>query len=310
MRKYLLSFIIALALHLGIIGLFALNISTHESVAIKPEKSPEIIEASILDETVVEAKALQLRQQKENKNRLQQQQKDKFATQLKQEKKRLQLAKNKRLLAEKQAKKQAEQRKRIAQEEWAKLQGIQKQVALEQKKRQEQKQQRLAEEKRQSLEKKHKVEAEKKRKIEAAKKELARQEAEKQHKIAAEKQQRENEEKLRVAADRQVEEDRVRAENAKIAKQASMDAKALIKRKVTQNWNQPSTVSAKLSCKLKVSLIASGDVMSVSVLKSSGDPLFDASVERAVYKASPLPVPEDPDVFKQFRSFTFVFAPN
>jgi len=65
-----------------------------------------------------------------------------------------------------------------------------------------------------------------------------------------------------------------------------------------------------LSCKVKVNLIPSGDVMSVSVVKSSGNALFDNSVERAVRKASPLPVPKDPSVFKQFRSFTFVFAPN
>ena len=79
---------------------------------------------------------------------------------------------------------------------------------------------------------------------------------------------------------------------------------------MTQNWNQPNVASGKLSCIVKVSLIPSGDVMSVSVVKSSGDSLFDDSVERAVHKASPLPVPKDRNLFKQFRNFTFVFAPN
>ena len=314
MRKYFLSFIVALALHLGIIGLFAINISTDKLVVNKPKKVPEIIEATILDETVVEAKAKELHQQEVNTKRAQQQQKDDVARQLKLEKKRLQEAKNRRLQEEKQARKQAENRKKLAVEEQKKLLAIQQKVALEKKKQQKQEKQRLAEQKKQALEKKRKAEvervAEEKRKVEVAKKEAARVEAEKQEKIAAEKKQRENEEKLKIATAKQAEENRIRSENAKIAKQAAVSAVALIKRKVTQNWNQPSAVPDKLSCKIKVSLIPSGDVMSVSVVKSSGDPLFDDSVERAVYKASPLPVPKDPNVFKQFRNFTFVFAPN
>jgi hypothetical protein len=49
--------------------------------------------------------------------------------------------------------------------------------------------------------------------------------------------------------------------------------------------------------------------MSVVIVESSGNSLFDDSAERAVRKASPLPVPKDPGVFKQFRSFSLEFAP-
>ena len=65
-----------------------------------------------------------------------------------------------------------------------------------------------------------------------------------------------------------------------------------------------------MKCKIKIGLIPSGDVMSAAVVESSGNSLFDDSAVRAVYKASPLPVPKDPNVFKQFRNFTFVFAPK
>ena len=310
MHKYLLSFILALALHMAIMGLFVINNISDEAVAVAPKKLPEIISASILDEAMVEAKAKELRQQQADKKRTRQQQKDKLAQQLKQEKQRLQDAKNKRLLEEKLAKKQSRQRQEAAKKEQQKLQLIKQKVALEKKKQQQQKLKRIAVEKQRALEKKQKVAAEEKRKREIAKKELARKEAEQQQKIAAEKKQRENEKRLKIAAAKQAEANRVRAENIKIANKAAADAKALIKRKVTQNWNPPSTVANKLSCKIKVTLIPSGDVMSVTVLKSSGDPLFDASVERAVHKASPLPVPKDPQVFKQFRHFSFVFAPD
>ncbi len=310
MHKYVLSFILALALHMAIMALFVINNLGDDPVKVEAKKTAEIISASILDETLVEAKAEELRQQQADKRRVRQQQKDGLARELKQEKKRLELAKNKRLEEERQAKKQSRLRKEAAQQEQKKLQLIQQKVALEKKKQQQQKQKRLAEEKQRALEKKQKAEVEEKRKKEAAKKELARKEAEKQKKIAAEKQQREQQEKLKAAAAKQAEANRIRAENAKIANKAAADAKALIKRKVTQNWNQPSTVANKLSCKIKVTLIPTGDVMSVTVLKSSGNPLFDASVERAVHKASPLPVPKDPQVFKQFRHFSFVFAPG
>ncbi|SMG67316.1 protein containing TonB, C-terminal domains [methanotrophic bacterial endosymbiont of Bathymodiolus sp.] len=50
--------------------------------------------------------------------------------------------------------------------------------------------------------------------------------------------------------------------------------------------------------------------MSVVIIESSGNSLFDDSAERAVRKASPLPVPKDPGVFKQFRSFSLEFAPD
>jgi len=191
------------------------------------------------------------------------------------------------------------QQKKKAQQVAAKLKAIQQKTALAKKKQ-------LEIEKKQALEKKQKQEAERlavaKRKAEAVKKEAERQAAEKQAKIMAEKK--------RVAAQKKAVADKLRAEKARIARKATANAKALIHRKVTQNWNQPNSVAKKLACTIKVELIPSGDVMTVHVIKSSGNALFDNSAERAVYKASPLPVPKDPDVFKQFRRFTFVFSPS
>jgi colicin import membrane protein len=50
--------------------------------------------------------------------------------------------------------------------------------------------------------------------------------------------------------------------------------------------------------------------MHVEVTKSSGDASFDRSVETAVQKAVPLPLPADPALFERFREITFVFDPD
>ncbi|TXK93160.1 protein TolA [Methylococcaceae bacterium HT4] len=315
MRKYFLPFLQSLALHLSIIALFFLNASIETpDPSAKQKKAPEIIKATILDESVVIAKANELKQQQENKKQLQKQQRDDYARKLEQEKHHLQQLKDQRLQVEKEAKKLAEQRQAEVKNEQKKLQDIKKKLVLEQKKQQETVRKRKAEEKKRAIAKKRKAEAkriaEKKRQAEAVKQEAARKEAAKQQKIAAEKRQKEQEEKLRVAAAREAEQSRQRAKNTRIAKKASADARALIKRKVTQNWNRPVSVSGKLRCKIRIGLIPSGDVMSVVVVESSGNQLFDESAERAVRKASPLPVPKDPNVFQGFRSFNLEFAPD
>ncbi len=84
----------------------------------------------------------------------------------------------------------------------------------------------------------------------------------------------------------------------------------LIRQRVTRNWNQPSGVPAGLSCLLRVRLAAGGEVLGVSVIQSSGNAVFDRSVENAVYKAAPLPVPDDPELFKFVREINIRFDPE
>jgi len=308
LQKYAFAFILALSLHFSIIGLFAFNFISEPAPTPKAQKQvPEIIKASILDENVVAEKAKELQQAEEKKLNHRQQQKDQLAKQLKQEKLRIKQAKTKRLKIEKAAKAEAKRLQQVAKNEAKKLAAIKQAVVLE-------KQKRIAKEKAQAVEKKRKQEAERvaeeQRKVAAEKQEVARKKAEKQQKIAKEKQHQEELARQKKAAAKQAEVNRVRSENARIAKKATADAKVLIERKVTQNWNRPSTVSGKLACTIRVGLIPSGDVMSVVVVKGSGNQLFDDSAERAVFKASPLPVPKDRNVFSKFRSFTFVFSPN
>ena len=169
---------------------------------------------------------------------------------------------------------------------------------------------RKAEEQRQ-LAQKQKEEAEKKRQAEAKRKqeeEQRRAEAERRKKDEAERRQAAEESlKQQIAA-----EERARAEAARAARAASEadKYKALIRQKVSRNWNRPAGTKSGLKCVVRVRLVPGGEVLQAQVVKSSGDPVFDRSVENAVYKAAPLPLPPDPDLFDYFREIEFLFSPE
>lgn len=86
--------------------------------------------------------------------------------------------------------------------------------------------------------------------------------------------------------------------------------KGLIRQKVSRSWNIPAGYRKGSQCTVHVRLVPGGEVLSVVIVKSSGDAIFDRSVENAVYKASPLPVPDDKKLFEQFRELEFPFNPD
>jgi colicin import membrane protein len=147
-------------------------------------------------------------------------------------------------------------------------------------------------------EKKRKAEAEAKAKAEAEKKRKA--EAEAKAKAAEEQRRREAELQAQLAAEQ---------EEAR-ARSALSEYIPYIQDKVQRNWLQPPGSAAGLSCLIKVRLIPGGDVVSATVVRSSGDPMFDRSVETAVLKASPLPLPTDASLFNHFREINFNFDPG
>ena len=62
-----------------------------------------------------------------------------------------------------------------------------------------------------------------------------------------------------------------------------------------------------MSCTVNVRQLPGGEVVSVSVTVCNGDESVRRSIEAAVYKASPLPNPEDPSLFE--RNLRFIFEP-
>lgn len=80
-----------------------------------------------------------------------------------------------------------------------------------------------------------------------------------------------------------------------------------IKRVIYRTWRIPP-YSSNLRCTLKVNISEDGDVLAVRIVKSSGNKLFDASAERAVERASPLPVPKNRNLFDE--NLELVFDPT
>jgi colicin import membrane protein len=51
-------------------------------------------------------------------------------------------------------------------------------------------------------------------------------------------------------------------------------------------------------------------VLGAKLLKSSGNVAYDAAVERAILKSSPLPLPADASLFNRFRDLKLGFQPK
>lgn len=154
-------------------------------------------------------------------------------------------------------------------------------------------------------------EAEEKR-IVAMKKEQAeihKQQQEEAAKLAQLKQ----EEKEREA--REKEQARLDAAREEVAQRARMAGvvdkyKALILGAIGRQWILPDQVNNQLSSRFKIRLAPNGSVLDVNLTRSSGDPILDRSAQAAIYKASPLPVPDDPAAFNLFREITLTVRPE
>lgn len=86
--------------------------------------------------------------------------------------------------------------------------------------------------------------------------------------------------------------------------------KVLITSVIEQNWIVPPKVDKKLSAQLLINLASGGTVLGVKILQSSGDAVLDRSVITAVWKASPLPVPNDTKIFAQMRELHLTVKPE
>jgi colicin import membrane protein len=86
--------------------------------------------------------------------------------------------------------------------------------------------------------------------------------------------------------------------------------KAQIIQAIGQQWVVPAHVNKQLSCQLLIHLAPGGGVLDVQVTQSSGDLALDRSARAAVFKASPLPVPDDILSFEPFRQFVLKVKPE
>lgn len=127
-----------------------------------------------------------------------------------------------------------------------------------------------------------------------------------ERKAQLEKEEKQRQEKIAQAKRAAEQKRRAKFELGEVAKY-----KGLIRNQITRKWIFPASYQKGMKCKILVRLIPSGDVVSVRVIQSSGNSAFDRSVEMAVNKASPLPVPKaSTGLFDKFREVELVFDPN
>lgn len=77
------------------------------------------------------------------------------------------------------------------------------------------------------------------------------------------------------------------------------DYAAKLRGKIRGNIVLPQGIQGNPETIFEVSQLPSGEVLGVKVRKSSGNPLLDAAIERAILKSSPLPKPDQPELFER-----------
>ena len=309
LRRNPLAVLLAVAMHGLLLAFMIVGVDWRKPPKPKTEQV-EIVQARVLDESKLAAQVEKLKaaeRKKQTQTEAARKKEEKRLTELKRkrekEKKRLAALERKRKAEEKaDAKRRAEAKKKAALEK-KRLADLKRKQAKEAKELAALEQKRKQAEAKSKLEDKQRKEAEAKRLAEEKRKteEAKRLKTEQERKAAearakAEKQAREDE----LAQQFQDEQDA----------QETFDAISAIRQKVTRNWlRPPGTAEQGLKCVVRVRLGSSGSVLLVSVVESSGNGAFDRSVEAAVRKAEPLPMPSSPRLISEFKDLRFIFDP-
>ncbi|MGA7181571.1 MAG: cell envelope integrity protein TolA [Thiobacillaceae bacterium] len=88
------------------------------------------------------------------------------------------------------------------------------------------------------------------------------------------------------------------------------DFREKIRAKIRGNTRIPDNLKGNPQSRFEVNVLPTGEIVSVKLIKSSGNTAYDQAVERAIYKSSPLPTPTDKDAVAQFRKLDLKFQPK
>jgi len=149
---------------------------------------------------------------------------------------------------------------------------------------------------------------------EKAEKEKAEKDKAERERLAREKQERERRAKLEA--------DKTRAREAELNAQLAAEERLAAARasgqmaqyisqitaKIERNWNRPPGAIAGLQCEVRVTQGPGGIVITVKVERCNGDDAVRQSIEAAVFRASPLPLPSEPALFE--RNLVVTFRPS
>ena len=300
-KKHPLILGLVIVVHIGLVLLLSINLLSSE-----PPPRPFSKKHQIIDAVVVDAKQYDDREKKKKLATKKKLEDKKLAEKKRQaDKKKKQAAERKKALEKKRlAEKKKKQQKKVAADKQKAL-AI---AALAKKKEADRKAKETKAKEKKAREVKAREAKEKQRKEQERKK----LEAEKKRK-AEEERQRRAEEKAdfeRALLEEERLEEEARAREIRAARLQTMRDKyiILIAQKVERNWLRPVANSSGQSCDVIVTQTMMGDVIDVRVQSCTSDNAFQRSVERAVRKASPLPMPPDPELFD--REIYFKFKPR
>ena len=304
------AFLLALAVHALLIVALSFSVDWHsERKLAGPEV--KVIQAVMIDESKIRAeeqrkekieqeKQRKLEDEKRQKLEQEKQRKEEEARKQREAEKRKQAELKKKQAAEKQRKAEAERKRKQEEERKAEALRKKQEAELEQKRKAE--------------------EAERKRKAEEAERKRQAEEAERKRK-AEEERKRKEEEAHRRAEEEKLRQAQMAAEQAAIeaARQQAVARESdkyilLIKKRVEDKWRKPASWPIGTKCTVKVRLVpgagGTAQVIDARVVKSCGSPLFDRSVETAVFSASPLPFPTAMELRDKFRELDLIFNPE
>lgn len=146
---------------------------------------------------------------------------------------------------------------------------------------------------------KEKAEKHKRERLEKQKEEEAKKKRE-QEEAAKKKRDDEKRRKDEEVAKREAEKAR---ETAATARKSEIDRFTdQIKAKIRGRANVPDTVTGNPQVHVRIRILPGGEVLDIAITRRSGNPTYDAAIERAIRSASPLPVPPpESELFPQFR---------
>lgn len=278
----------SVVLHGAIFGALAMNVDFKRT----PQPAALAIEAVVVDETLL-ARAEQQR--------------------IEEQRAREEAARRAR---EEEARRQREAEERARQEELRRQEEARR---AEQERRAREEAERRA---REEAERKAREEAERKAREEAERK--AREEAERKAREEAERKAREEaERKAREEAERRAREEAERRRQAELEAELQRAAEAeaerlaairsgeldeystMLRTHIERNWNRPPSARPGIDCTVQVTQLPSGDVVSARVVRCNGDDAVVRSIEAAVLRASPLPLPRNRALFERVLNIHF-----
>ena len=151
------------------------------------------------------------------------------------------------------------------------------------------------------------------RKLEREKRDKDRREKLERERV--EKKKDEDAKKKRDEEKRRQEEERARREAEKAREAAAAARKSeidrfvdAIKAKIRGRANVPDSVVGNPELQVRIRVLPGGEVLDIVIVKRSGNPTYDAAIERGIRSAQPLPVPPaNSELFPQFRDLNLIF---